>query len=229
MDVEQATNGFVARALICVELETAPYTKKGFRPQEMPEGLRIALQQIAMGGHFDMTGGEWSRVEHYGPKVVIPTTPDGIAMLDRAVDEFDRMADEHKSITGLEALAMRGYEMVTKVSLILAVPEGVRTQEHVRWAYKLVRQNIDTKMRLVTSNDRATDDPVAAIRSKIANLINRDDGETLGVIVNKMRTFKKHDIEAVLQRMINQGTVEVEETRHKYNKVVVKRYKLVDR
>jgi len=172
--------------------------------------------------------GEWSRVEYYGPKVVILTTPEGTAMLDRVIDEFDRMAEEHKSITGLEALAMRGYEMVTKVSLILAVPEGVRTHEHVRWAYKLVRQNIETKMRLVTSNDRAKDDPFTAMRSKIANLINREDGETLGVIVNKMRGFKKPDIEAVLQRMVNQGAAEVKESIHKYNKVVVKRYKLVD-
>lgn len=228
VDVEQATNGFIARSLICVELETAPPTKKGFRPQEMPERLKLALQQIAMGGHFDLTSSEWSRVEHYGPKVVIPTTPEGSAMLDKVIDEFDRMAEEHKSITGLEALAMRGYEMVTKVSLILAIPEGIRTQEHVRWAYKLVRQNIETKMRLVTSNDRASDDPATAIKSKIANLINREDGETLGVIVNKMRGFKKHDIEAVLQRMVNQKIVTVEETKHKYNKSVVKRYKLVD-
>jgi hypothetical protein len=228
VDVEQATNGFIARSLICVELETAPATKKGFRPQPMSEGLKMALQQIAMGGHFDAMQGEWSRVEHYGPKVVIPTTPEGTAMLDRVIDEFDRMAEEHKSITGLEALAMRGYEMVTKVSLILAIPEGVRTQEHVRWAYKLVRQNIETKMRLVTSNDRAKDDPFTAMRSKIANLINREDGETMGVIVNKMRGFKKPDIEAVLQRMVNQGAAEVKESIHKYNKVVVKRYKLVD-
>lgn len=228
VDFEAATNGFIARSLICIELETAPATKENFTRAPMPERLRMALMQVSAAGTFDTMDGQ-SRVEHYGPKVVIPTTPEGREMLRKVTKAFDRMAYEHKSRSGLEALALRGYEMVTKVSLILAVPEGVRTQEHVRWAYKLVRQNIETKMRLVTSNDRVKDDPQMALKSRIATLINRDDGETLGVLCNKMRAYKRDDIEATLQRMVRDGLAAVEETKHKYNKVVVKRYKLVDK
>ncbi|MBV5333061.1 hypothetical protein JZU54_05830, partial [bacterium] len=137
------------------------------------------------------------------------TAPKAKEMLRKARKLFDKMAYEHKTLSGLEALPNRGYEQVSKVSLILAVPEGVRTEEHVRWAYALIKRDIESKMRLVTGNDRAVDNP-----------------ETLGVIVNRLRKYKREDIEKCLGKMAEAGMITVEEEEHKFNKKQIKRYKL---
>ena len=147
-------------------------------------------------------------------------------MLEQVADLFDIMAERHKSITGLEALCLRGYEQVAKVSLILSIPEGLRTEHHVRWAYALILRDINEKMRLVVSNDRMKDAPAEALRARIANLISGDDGETLGVIINKGRPFKKADIETCLEKMVKDGHARVEEGIHKYTKKPIRRYKL---
>ena len=87
----------------------------------MPENIKATMQQLATGGSFDMTKSS-ARVEHYGDRIEIPTTKEASEMLDNIIDLFDEMAYQHKERTGLEALPMRGYEQVSKVSLILAVP-----------------------------------------------------------------------------------------------------------
>ena len=114
---------------------------------------------------------------------------------------------------------------MAKVSLILAVPGGIRTEEHVRWAYALIKRDIREKMDLVTANERGKDAPGEALQAKIRNLISDEDGERLGVIVNRLRSYKKADIERCLELMVKAGTVEVMETKHKGNGSIVKRYR----
>jgi hypothetical protein len=223
---ETATNGFIARAILCTERDTTPPRKKNWRKNPMPERMVAALQQISMGGSFDMTDMVGARIEYYGDRIIIPTSTDAKAMLEQVADLFDIMAERHKSITGLEALCLRGYEQVAKVSLILSIPEGLRTEHHVRWAYALILRDINEKMRLVVSNDRMKDAPAEALRARIANLISGDDGETLGVIINKGRPFKKADIEACLEKMVKDGHARVEDGVHKYTKKPIRRYKL---
>lgn len=227
VDYEAAANGFIGRSILCVETETVPRTRKGWKKQPMPEDLKIAMQQIAMGGSFDSTKPQNSRVEYYGDKKQIPSEPAAHDMLDQIIDFFDDMAEEHKEKTGLEALPMRAYEQVAKVSLILAVGSGLRTVEHVRWAYALVMYDLETKMRLVTANDREKDAPAVSLRMRVAQQISGDNGETLGVIVNRLKGFKKEDIEACLKKMVEKGQAVAEETIHKYNKKVSVRYKLL--
>lgn len=227
VDYEAAANGFIGRSILVIEPNTAPRTRKNWAKQPMPEDLRIALQQISTGGSFDMTKPANARVEHYGTRQMIPTEPMARNMLDAIVDYFDDMAERHKEQTGLEAIAMRGYEQVSKVSLILAVPEGIRTVEHVRWAFALILRDQETKMRLVTANDREKDDPATALRMKIAQQIAGDDGETLGVIVNRLKKHKKDEIEACLKKMVERGHAIAEETIHKFNKKKIVRYKLL--
>lgn len=226
VDYEAAANGFIGRSLLCVETETAPRTRKGWKKQPIPEDLKIALQQIAMGGSFDMTRPAGARVEYYGEKKQIPSEPAAHDMLDRIIDFFDDMAEEHKEKTGLEALPMRAYEQVAKVSLILAIPEGLRTVEHVRWAFALIMKDLDTKMRLVTANDKEKDAPAISLRMKVAQQISGDTGETLGVIVNRLKGFKKEDVETCLNKMVEAGYAIAEKSVHKYNKKTITRYKL---
>jgi hypothetical protein len=222
--LETATNGFIARAILCTERDTAPPTKQDWQHIELPEKMKNTLQQIASGGSFDMMDGAGSRIEYYGPKIVIPTASDAKRLLNQVGLVFDMMADQNKSSHGLEALFLRGREQVSKVSFILSIPEGLRTEHHIRWAYALVKRDIIEKMRLVVSNDRAKDSPGEALRAKIANLISGEDGETLGVIANKCRPVKKAEVEACLQKMVDEGQASVEESIHKFTKKMVKRY-----
>lgn len=222
--LETATNGFIARAILCTERDTAPPTKQDWQYLELPEKMKNTLQQIASGGSFDMMDGSGSRIEYYGPKIVIPTSSDAKKMLNQVGNVFDMMAEQNKSSHGLEALFLRGREQVSKISFILSIPEGLRTEHHVRWAYALVKRDIIEKMRLVVSNDRAKDSPMEALRAKIANIISGDEGETLGVIANKCRPAKKAEVEECLQKMVDAGQVSVEESIHKFTKKMVKRY-----
>jgi hypothetical protein len=224
---ETATNGFIARAILCTERDTTPPRKKNWRKTEMPEKMQNTLRQIASGGSFDMTSSKGARIEHYGPKIVIPTSADARKMLEQVGDVFDMLADQNKSGAGLEALFLRGYEQVSKVSFILSIPEGLRTEQHVRWAYALVKRDIIEKMRLVVSNDRMKDAPGEALRARIANSISGDEGETLGVIVNKCRPFKRADIETCLQKMVDSGQAKAQESIHKFTKKKITRYALV--
>jgi hypothetical protein len=229
VDYEAVANGFMGRAILNIEPDTAPETRIGWRKPEFPESLKVSLQQIAMGGQFDMTLHAGARVENYGERIVIPTEKDAAAMLDSIIRFFDRQAQDHKERTGLEALLMRGYEQVTKVSLILAIPEGVRTVEHVRWAFTLIKRDLETKMRLVTANDREVDAPALALRMRVEQMISGDEGETINTLVTRLRKFRKEDIQSCLNRMVESGDAETVESIHKYNKSKIVRYKLVER
>ena len=224
---EAATTGFIGRAILCIEQDTTPATKKGWKKLPMPEGLKMTMQQLVLGGSFDNTQTS-VRVENYKERIRIPTAPDALLMLDNIIDLFDLMAYEHKTKTGLEALPLRGYEQVSKISLILAIPEGLRTVEHVVWAYALVKRDIEAKMRLVTANDRQKDDPATAMRMTIAQMVDGPDGETLGVIVNRLgRKYKRPDIEACLNKMVEAKIVKQENGVHRFTKKVIVRYKLI--
>jgi hypothetical protein len=227
VDYEAAANGFIGRSILCIEHETAPRMRIRHQRPDMPEELKLSLQQIALGGSFDMTAFDGGRVEHYGKKIVIPTEAVASDLLDSIIEFFDDQAQEHKERTGLEALMMRGYEQVTKISLTLAVPEGVRTVEHVRYAFALVKSDLESKMRMVIANDRAVDAPAVAMRASIEQLISGQDGETLGVIVNRLKKYRRDDIENCLKNLISKGLVVSEESVHKYNKKKIVRYKYV--
>ncbi len=201
VDYQSATNGFIGRALIFIERETAPRSKPRFRRRPMPDEMAATLAQLHGGGEYDPQA---SRVGYYGSRYEVPTDPRAEGMLDAALDWFEDEAEAHKGRTGLEALYLGAYEIVSKVSLILAAPEGRRTTEHVRWAFALVRRDVEEKARLVVANDREKDSPRMALRAKIANVIG-EDGERLGVIYNRLRRHKRSDVDAALAEMVDSG------------------------
>ena len=137
--------------------------------------------------------------------------------------EFWEYAERQKEVTGLTPIPRRGYEMVAKVSLILAVPGGVRTLEHVRWAYALVKHDIDEKLRLVMSNDQ-TYGSDKVLMAKITKIISKDHGETLGVINNRLRGYKPDDVKKALDVMVNGGSVKCKTTMHPKKKTEIVRY-----
>jgi hypothetical protein len=88
-----------------------------------------------------------------------------------------------------------------------------------------VRNDIEEKIALVVSNDRAKDAPALALKARILGLVSGDDGETSGVIINRCRGYKRADIETALAALCSEGHVSKEEKVHSKSKKVVARYK----
>jgi len=83
---------------------------------------------------------------------------------------------KHKERTGLEAVVRRGYELMAKISLILAAPEGIRTAEHIRWAFAMMRRDIEEKTRLAYANENEKAAPGEALAAKIMNMVDSTMG-----------------------------------------------------
>lgn len=225
MDVEQATSGFLARALVFRDLETNPRRKTGFKKRPMPDNLRYQLANLYRPGEFD-TLEPGGRIEHDGDKSPVRTEPEAMKMLDMVYEEFHALAEEQKDRTGLEALPRRGYEMTSKLSLILAIPDGMRTVEHVRWAYKVAYDDCLEKIRMVYANDRVEDptDSRSAYAEKVMALLTKDHGETFGVIRNRLRKVPKEALQSLLDEMVEKGKLKREEVEHPVNKRVATKY-----
>jgi len=208
MDFDMAVNGFLGRALIFREREDNPRSKKRGEVLrgDVPDDMAATLQNLYAPGRFDMQG---SRVERIGEVVEIPTRPDAEAMLDEVEESFWGMAEDAKNATGLTPIPRRGYEQVAKVSMILAIPEGLRTVEHVRWAYALVKRDIDEKMKLAHSNSAV--DKVDAMASAIMSTVTSEHGETAGRIRNRLRKYRREDVEKCLDKLVQAGHLRAEE------------------
>ena len=222
VDFGNATNGFIGRSLLFHERDTAPRSKKDFRKADMPENIAATIRQIATGGQFDIetTG----RIESVGPRIEVPTDAKAAAMLDDALDWLEDQAIAHKSKSGLESLWLGAYELVSKVSFILAIPEGLRTAEHVRWAFALVKRDVEEKIRLVQANDTEKDAPVDSMKMRIANFCTQEGGETLGVLRRKMKPRKAEEVDKVVNEMERLGLLKKHEGINKYNKTPFIRY-----
>lgn len=207
---DNATSGFIGRSLIFNERDTAPRMKEDFAPTPMSEQMANTILHIAQGGTYDMFD---ARVEYYEPRTTIPSTPDALDMLAKARRWYDDRAEDHKSITGLEPLWMRALELLGKVSLTLAIPEALRTEEHVRWAFALVRRDIEEKLRLVVGNEQEKRDPAKAMAARIMNVCA--EAESQGVIVNRLsRTYRKDDVLKQIGIMVERGHLVMDERKH---------------
>ena len=222
MSFEQATNGFMARAMIFSDLETNPKRKTKFKKTPMPIYLSNALRNLYAHGHFDALERTGARVQHIGDKSTLPTTQDAIELLNEVYERFYNLAEYHKGTTGMEAIARRGYELASKVSLICALPSGLRTAEHVCYGYALAMQDVERKIKLAYSTDnQKSGDGLAA---KVLSIIDKEHGETLGVICNRLRGTPKPQIEALLVQMIDKKMIRAEEQIKSSTKVKYLRY-----
>lgn len=224
-DFEAATNGFLARAMIFSERETNPKRKPGYKPEPMPEGLLMGIQALSSGGTFALTDTTGQRIEYGGEKINIPTTEDARALLDAAYDDFWLMAEKHKE-TGLEAIPRRGYEIAAKVSLVLAMPGGLRTAEHVAWSVSLAKKDIETKLALAFGN--SSDDASHKIAAKIFSLLDKDHAEREGVIINRLRGFDREQVKAVLRSLVESRKLEEINAIHPANKKNIVKYRIVE-
>jgi hypothetical protein len=210
MDGETATQGFVGRAIIVSETDNNPEERDAFRKRPMPEGLAMKLAQIFQGGDFDImnTGG---RIEYSGEREPVRTDDDASEMLKKVSKWLHSYAEEMGENTGEASVAMirRSYEIVAKISFILAIPGCRRTAEHVRWAFAYVRAELDAKIKLVFANDNSKERPEEAIAARVINYIDPEKGASTSVLANRMK-IKPDKLEPVLSKMEAAGMIRKE-------------------
>ena len=204
MDYDMAVNGFMGRALIFRELEGNPRIKSRAQRQKkpVPDRIKYTLLNLYAPGY---TIDEGARVERVGDKAQIQTTAEAAEALDLVGELFWQMAEQHKDETGLHPIPRRGYELTAKVAAVLAMPSGLRTLEHVRWAYALVKRDIEGKMRVAHSNSAAI--AADALASKVLVMITSEHGETLGAIQRGCRAYTPGDVANALERLVEAGAL----------------------
>ena len=171
----------------------------------MPDHLVAALRNLYAFGEYDALGAN-ERIEYYGEKSKVKTTKSAQVMLDKVYESFWQMAEQHKSISGLEAIPRRGYEIVGKVSTILAAAEGLRTDEHVRWSYALAMRDCEYKMKLAYANMKdEQEEKTDAVRARIMNCVTPDHGETEAVLINRCRPHPKELVQMCIKNLLEKG------------------------
>ena len=212
MDGETATQGFVGRAVIVAETDNNPAEREGFKKRPMPEGLAMKLAQIFNGGNFDMMESTGARVEYSGDREPVITTDEASDMLQSVSRWLHSYAEEMGEHTGEASVAMirRAYELVAKISFILAIPTATRTASHVRWAFAYVRAELDAKIKLVFANDNSKERPEESMAARVVNYIDPEKGATTSVLANRMRT-KAEILTPILRKMESAGMIRSEE------------------
>lgn len=216
MDGESATQGFVGRSLIVTEQDYNPAARDGFKKRPLPNHIAMRLSQLFNGGRFDATDRP-GRVEFIESRELIQTTPEAEAMLVQVSHWLHAYADEMEQHTGEASVALirRAYEMVAKVSFILAIPSGARGPGEVRWAFAYVRAELDAKIKLVFANDNAKARPEDAIAARVLNFLDPDKGATSAVLANRTRASVAQ-IDATLIKMESRGLVRRSTTERLY-------------
>ena len=218
MTGEMATQGFVGRSIIIHEPDINPLSRKGFKKTPMP---------MMMAGRLGVLygGADGHDVEYRGDRRVIKTDKDAAEALfdiDRWINAWgDRLTETNGEAA--VALVRRGIELIGKVSFILAIPEGHRTIEHVRWALAYVKRELDYKVRLVFANDNAKDDPTRALRARLLNFLDKDKGVSTAVMVNKTKVDAV-TVASILNGLIEEGHAVNKETGKTYRGKKVKNW-----
>jgi hypothetical protein len=208
MDGETATQGFVGRAIIVAEQDLNPAARPDFRKRALSDGMAMRLSQIFAGGECDLLGRAGGRVEYAGDRQIVTTDDDASAMLLQVSDWLHRYADDMGENTGEASIAMirRSYELIAKISFILAIPTHRRTAEHVRWAFAYVRAELDAKIALVFANDNSKDRPEESIAARVIGYLDADKGTSTKVLANRIR-MKPDDLGPIMEKMERAGMI----------------------
>ena len=214
MTPEMAMNGFLSRALLAIEEKDNPKPRlNATGMQDLPETYKNTIRYLASTGNFDTAGA--NRIEFYGERRKIKSTTDARELLDKLRMWEWEYAEHHRETSGFTALIRRSFELISKISTILAAPEGVRTREHVEWAAMYVKRDLDRKIRHIQAamakESKDVDTIQTGIEGRIINLCDKESGEVQSVIVNKCKRkgISKDDILALIDDMAARGLLEI--------------------
>ena len=207
MDGETATQGFIGRALLVTEQDLNPRARDNVVQTDVPSGMAMRLSAMVTGGTAEPYAFR-GRLEHAGPLDPIETDDDAQAAMIACREWFLDYADFHADRTGEASIAMirRSYELMSKVSFVLAMGDGRRTLDHVRWAYAYVRHEVDMKIALVYANDNARQKPDAALGARLRGYMDPVTGTTTAVLANRTKRSVE-EVERVLGMMLEMGSV----------------------
>lgn len=223
-------NGFLSRAMAFHEFETNPRRKDDFNgTPPVPMGLEMKLRAVSVGQHLDEC--PFGRVDSFDmERIPLEIDHDAHVFVDRAIDYFHEVAEVQKE-SGLESLPRRALDSIVKVCIALAAEEGRLTLQMARYAVKLVRMEIDRKIRRVHSTERMASKDTSVrmdgARERILEVCNTERGETPAVILNHIKSGKvnREKLDQVLDLMVASGQLEQIDQNKKYGGVQLFRYK----
>ena len=214
----QATNGFIGRALLFEEPDNNPRAKKNFSKPDLPMVLEHELKKLATLGAANSY--EDCRIECSGDLKRVETTQDACNLLDDIQNELHDKAAHAMETNGLEAIVRRSFELVLKISFVLAIGDKqTRTVEHVRWSYALVKRDVETKINLTGANMAQEEKNMAEeLLSKVKHKLDKNHGASIGTIANKLRSLKKEHIQKALDHLVSSDEARKEEKTPKRGK-----------
>ena len=199
--------------------------RKDYQKPELSEDLENKLRSLYLNGSSSSFNG--MRVGRRGNINIIKTTPAAKKLLQEIDTMFDDMAEEEAERSGFTALWMRAFEPVAKVSLILAIGshDKTRTTDHVRWAYKLAKRDMDRKIKKVMiqsakQENRKGDELLQSIEA----FLTKDYGRKAREIYRKLNKFKSCDVKKGLEILVNNKVIKIEEETAKNGRKVEKYY-----
>jgi len=211
VSLENVQSGFIGRSLIVNEYEACPDEKDGFRKAPMPSWLVFELSSLRAGPDGVPPPGD-GRIEYTGPRHNIELTQKAEALLVDISEFFQRMRIR-ESRRNLQAIPGRGREITLKVALSLAVGEAdqLMTEEHLLWAFALVKDDIDFKLNLANQNISAEgsnrgEELLARITTKLSPTDFISAGRFVADIKNKR--FTKEHIKQGLDELVKRKRVE---------------------
>lgn len=192
VNYDSVVNGFVGRCMFFIERDGNPNPRRRFVPDyEIPMPMHLSLMGV-LNGHGD-----------------IKTDSKADDAMQEVITYFIEMADTGAA-DSVAPIWRRGIELVIKVSLILAIPTGVRTFEHVAWAFNLVRKEVESRVNIAISNIASEDKERTgeALMRKILSKITKDHGETVGVLKSKCGVkYAKADVEKAIALLAQDGRI----------------------
>jgi hypothetical protein len=217
---ETVLDGFLGRCILFKETDSAPGMNKLQDKKPWSESVINQLMQIYYNGTYDTLND--GRVEYYGEREKIPTSEDAKKLLLRISNFFNELAIYYRDTNGFEALALRGYEAVSKVSLILGIPGKLRTVEHVEYAFAVVMHDLEDKIFLVTSNEtmdaKTNDELVEHFKSVVLSKLSNDGmprSTLIRILTSGKKKMKKDDVDPFLEAMVQNGFIKRVEVKGK--------------
>lgn len=225
---ESTENGFLSRAMTFHEYETNPRPKPDYKgAPAVPTGLLMGLKSVA----FEKDECPFGRIDSFDlEQVAITVDQDAQVYMDRAIDYFFELAETQKE-SGLESLPRRALDGIVKVCIAMAAQDRRLTLPMVRYAVKLVRSEIDKKIRRVNSTEnmesRNTNEKMDGVAHRICEICDTDEGVTVAVIYQncKRSGVKKEDIQKVVDGLAANGYLATLPCRRKQAGEEVFRYK----
>jgi hypothetical protein len=221
IDENLSTNGFVSRSIIFKEKEDNPKWKKNFKALPMDIGLKVSLASLYSGGDSESN----ARIEKVGNEIKVVTANDAKDALYEIQEYFHTLAEQQKESTGLVAIPRRGFELVLRVSLIMAVGTGIRTLQDVLYAFRLIKEDILFKIELANSNKETKNKEELGdvLISSILSKLDTVELITLGQLKNKIRKFTKSQIDEAVEHLVKNKKIErIEELNPSNRKTTIK-------